>query len=268
MTVSMFQGIAFGIVQGLTEFLPISSSAHLVLLPWFLKWSDPGLTFDVALHFGTLLAVVWYFWRDWRALFAGTAASLRQGRLAANAEALLFWKLAAASVPGAMAGAVLEHAAETSFRSPLLIACTLSGLGALLYLSDRRAETRRGLEGIGWRESLLIGIAQAVAIVPGVSRSGVTITMARMLAIDRESSARFSFLLAAPIVAGAVLLKAPAMVAVVRAPGELAGCLASAVAGFAAIAGLLRYVRVRSYAVFSVYRFILAALIVAVALLR
>lgn len=263
MNLSPSQGIVFGFVQGLTEFLPISSSAHLVLLPWFLGWSDPGLSFDVALHLGTLFAVVWYFWREWWALFAGAIASFREGRLLANEEAVLFWKIAVASVPGALAGLALEHAAETVLRSPLLIAGTLAGLGVLLYVSDRRAEHRRGLQQIGWREAIWIGLAQAAAIVPGVSRSGVTITMARLLAIDRESGARFSFLLAAPIIAGAALLKAPEVTAVIRAPGEMAACLASAVAGFAAIAGLLRYVRARSYAVFAIYRVLLATLILA-----
>ena len=167
-----------------------------------------------------------------------------------------------------MAGLLFEHAAETVFRAPLLIATTLVAMGALLYVGDRRAETHRSLEQIGWREALLIGVAQAAAIVPGVSRSGVTITTARLLAVDRESAARFSFLLAAPIIAGAALVKAPAMAAMVRSPGELAACVVSGLAGFTAISGLLRYVRVRSYAAFALYRALLAALILAVAMVR
>ncbi|MGH7855882.1 MAG: undecaprenyl-diphosphate phosphatase [Candidatus Binatia bacterium] len=265
MTVTPAQGFVYGLLQGLTEVLPISSSAHLVLLPWFAGWKDPGLGFDVALHGGTLLAVLWYFWRDWLSLAYGVGASLRAGALASNPEARLFWQLALASVPAALAGVVFGEAAETTFRAPLLLAATLSGFGVLLYAADRLPQTRRGLPEIGWADAILIGIAQALAIVPGVSRSGVTITMARFLRIDREASARFSFLLATPIVFGAKLLEARSVRGMLGEPGQLLAFAASTVFGFVAIAALLRFVRGNTYSPFVVYRFALAALIVTIA---
>lgn len=265
MTVTPEQGIAYGIVQGLTEFLPISSSGHLVLLTWFSGWSDPGLAFDVALHGGTLAAVLGYFWSEWWRLAAGLGRSLAAGELAANAEAALFWKLVVASIPGTVAGLVLEDVAATTFRSPLLIATTLAGFGLLLYWSDRRPSGDDDLWRIGWREAAVIGVAQAFAIVPGVSRSGVTITAARFVGMDRTASARFSFLLGAPMIAGAVLVAVPGAANEGRLePGLLVGVLVAAVSGGLAIGGLLRYVQTRSYTPFVVYRLVLAGLILIV----
>jgi undecaprenyl-diphosphatase len=262
------EGLVYGVVQGLTEFLPVSSSAHLVLLPWFLGWKDPGLGFDVALHAGTLIAVLWYFWLDWWRLAGGALAGIRRGKLLANPEAELFWKLVAASIPAAVIGMLLEHAAEEAFRAPGLIAFTLAALGALLYASDLRPDPTRGLEDIGWREAITIGFAQAAAIVPGVSRSGVTITAARFLGAGRETAARFSFLLSTPIIAGAVLIKVKVLAGAYRDPAELVAILASAAFGFAAIGGLLRYVRSQSYLPFVIYRFALAAVVLALVISR
>ena len=260
------QGLVYGAVQGLTEFLPVSSSAHLVLLPWFLRWEDPGLGFDVALHAGTLLAVLWYFWSDWWRLATGAFASLTRGKLAANLEAELFWKIAAASIPAAVIGLLFEHAAEEAFRAPGLIAANLALLGAVLYWSDLRPDSKRGLETIGWRDAIFVGVAQSAAIVPGVSRSGVTITVARLLGVGRETSARFSFLLSTPIIAGAALVKMKALAGAVRDPAQLLGLVAATVFGFVAIGGLIRYVRTKSYLPFVLYRFALAALVLAVLL--
>ncbi len=262
------QGAAFGGVQGLSEFLPISSSAHLTLLPWLCGWEDPGLGFDVALHVGTLLAVLWYFWRDWWELGSGALASLAHGELLGNPRAEVFWRLVVATFPAAVAGAALEHQAEEAFRAPALIAVTLFGAGLLLYWSDRRPESRSGLESIGWRDALWIGVAQATAIVPGVSRSGVTITASRFLGVDREASARFSFLLSTPIIAAAALVKAKDFGEAVQDPAGLVALAASAAFGFAAIGALLRYVRGRSYTPFVVYRIALAAVVVATVALR
>jgi undecaprenyl-diphosphatase len=258
------QGIAYGAVQGLTEFLPVSSSAHLTLLPWFAGWQDPGLGFDVALHVGTLLAVLWYFWRDWWELARGAIAGL-VGSGEGREEGLLFWKIVVASTPAAAVGVALEHKAEEAFRAPLLIAVALATLGALLYWGDRRPESRMRVNSIGWRDALWIGAAQAAAIVPGVSRSGVTITAARLRGIGREASARFSFLLSTPVIAGAALLKGRAFVAVGADPAQLLALAASTFFGFLAIGGLIRYVRQRSYLPFVLYRFALAALVIAVA---
>ncbi len=262
------QGILYGAIQGLTEFLPVSSSAHLTLLPWLAGWEDPGLGFDVALHVGTLLAVLWYFWREWWELAIGALDGLRRGRPIANEKASLFWKIAAASVPGAVLGLALEHKAEEAFRAPALIACTLASLGALLYWSDRRPDSSAGVDAIEWSDALWIGLAQAAAIVPGVSRSGVTISVARLRGIGREAAARFSFLLSTPIIAGAAALKSRALLAAGHDPAQLAALVSSAVFGFASIAALIHYVRQRSYLPFVLYRFGLAALVILVLLRR
>jgi undecaprenyl-diphosphatase len=261
------QGIGYGAVQGLSEFLPVSSSAHLALLPWFAGWEDPGLGFDVALHVGTLLAVLWYFWRDWWELAQGAVAGLG-GSGESRENGLLFWKIVVASIPAAVAGVALEHEAEEAFRAPVLIAAALAALGALLYWGDRRPESRVRLQSIDWMDALWIGAAQAAAIVPGVSRSGVTITAARLRGIGREASARFSFLLSTPVIAGASLLKVRALAAAGHDPAQLLALVASAFFGFLAIGGLIRYVRQRSYLPFVLYRFALAALVIAVALER
>jgi undecaprenyl-diphosphatase len=261
------QGIAYGAVQGLSEFLPVSSSAHLTLLPWFAGWEDPGLGFDVALHVGTLLAVLWYFWRDWWELAVDALAGLG-GRGGRSENSLLLWKIVVASIPAAVIGVALERKAEEAFRAPVLIAAALAALGALLYWGDRRPESRPRLESIDWTDALWIGVAQAAAIVPGVSRSGVTITAARLRGIGREASARFSFLLSTPVIAGAALLKVHALVAAGHDPAQLLALAASALFGFVAIGGLIRYVRQRSYLPFVLYRFALAALVIVVALAR
>jgi undecaprenyl-diphosphatase len=262
------EGLAYGVVQGLTEFLPVSSSAHLTLLPWLFGWNDPGLGFDVALHVGTLLAVVWYFGRDWWQLALGAFSALRDGAPLGTPKASLFWKIAVASVPAAIIGVLLEHWAEEAFRSPALIAVTLSGLGALLYWADRLPAPEADVETIAWHDALWIGVAQAAAIVPGVSRSGVTITAARLRGVGREASARFSFLLSTPVIAGAAVLKLKALVAAGHDPAQFLAIVASAVCGFLAIGGLIRYVRLRSYLPFVVYRFALAALVVGVLVAR
>lgn len=262
------QGIVYGAVQGLTEFLPVSSSAHLTLLPWFFGWEDPGLGFDVALHAGTLLAVVWYFWRDWWQL--AIAAVTPSGRRGAEGDerAMLFWKIVAASVPAAVIGLAFEHKAEEAFRAPALIATALAGVGALLYWADRRPDASDEVTALAWADALWIGVAQAAAIVPGVSRSGITITAARLRGVGRESAARFSFLLSTPVIAGAALLKLKALFAATHDSGQLLALLASAVFASAAISGLIRYVRTRSYVPFVWYRFALAALVVALVLSR
>src|SRR5271168_2872967 len=173
---TVFQAIVLGIVQGLTEFLPVSSSAHLILVPWLLKWQeDPGLAFDVVLHLGTLLVL---------------------------------FLLIVASVPGAIIGILLEKQAETIFRSPVLIAATLAILGLLLWAADGIGSKKRKIHDITFLDALFIGLIQALAIIPGVSRSGATITTARFLGIDRPDAANFSFLMATPIIAGAGLLEA------------------------------------------------------------
>lgn len=248
-----------GAVQGLTEFLPVSSSAHLILIPWLLNWQDPGLAFDVALHLGTLLALLIYYWQTWTKLL---------GSLVNNdvASRRLLFLLIIASVPGAVIGVLLEKQAETVFRSPLLIASTMAVMGMVLWVVDRLFRSRRKMSDFTAADALFIGFSQALAIVPGVSRSGATITMARALGIEREDAANFSFLMATPIIAGAGLLEARKLFAAGMHGPVLLGFLASAVFGVAAIAGLIRFVRTRTYQPFAWYRVAVALVVFAVAL--
>ena len=261
---TILQAIILGLVQGLGEFLPISSSAHLVLVPWFFGWTDPGLTFDIALHLGTLFAVVLYFWKDWWQLITKGLTEVRsvQGRL--------FWYLAAASIPGGIAGFLLEKEAETIFRAPMLIAGMLIVMGGFLYWADRKSSKTTGINQISFGTSILIGVSQALAIIPGVSRSGITMTAGLLLGLTREGAARFSFLLSAPIIFGAALVKLPRVMAdpSMMSADFLTGVLISCITGIASIGFLLRYVQTKNFLPFVWYRFILGALVFVVALAR
>ncbi|HQL01510.1 MAG TPA: undecaprenyl-diphosphate phosphatase [Smithellaceae bacterium] len=260
----MVQAVILGLVQGLGEFLPISSSAHLVLVPWLMNWPYSGLTFDIALHFGTLIAVVIYFWKDWlKLLHKGfTKPKEREGKL--------FWYLVLATIPGALIGFMLEDAAETVFRRPVLIACMLMVLGVILYAADRWGKKQIDVENISLRTGFLIGLSQALAIIPGVSRSGVTMTMALALGMTREGAARFSFLLSAPIILGAALVKVPELAAnpSIMDAGFLIGMAVACLSGLAAIGFLLRYVQTRTFLPFVLYRFALGALVLGVSFYR
>jgi undecaprenyl-diphosphatase len=259
--ISNFQAIILGAVQGLAEFLPISSSAHLVLVPWLLRWNDPGLAFDVALHLGTLLALLIYYRKEWIAM----AWSIRGGD---PAHFRLLLLLITASIPGAIIGLAFEKQAETVFRSPALIAGALALLAVLLWLFDKIMPQRRTMSEMTYLDALAIGFSQALAIVPGVSRSGATITMARVFQIQRQDSANFSFLMATPIIAGAGLVEARKILhqGLDRTVGL--GFLSAAIFGLIAIAFLIRFVRVRTYVPFAVYRLLLAAFAIAVFLAR
>ncbi|HEY2943383.1 MAG TPA: undecaprenyl-diphosphate phosphatase [Vicinamibacteria bacterium] len=263
------QAIVLGIVQGLGEFLPISSSGHLIVVPWLLGWPDHGLAFDVALHLGTLAAVLFAFARDWVRLVSSAVRCLLRGQPFAEPEARLLWLLALASVPGAIAGLLLDEWAETTFRSPALVAATMALMGAVLLIADRRASPAGpAAEQVTLKDALLVGFAQALAIVPGVSRSGSTISAALFLRYRREEAARFSFLLATPITAGAALVKVPHLLHTGNLSVVLPGMVTAAVFGFLAIRVLLAYVRGHDYVPFVVYRFAFAALVVAVLLAR
>lgn len=260
----MVQAVILGLVQGLGEFLPISSSAHLVLAPWLMNWAYFGLTFDIALHFGTLIAVVIYFWKDWlKLLHKGfTKPKEKEGKL--------FWYLVLATIPGALIGFLLEDAAETIFRRPVLIACMLIVLGVVLYAADRSGKKQIDVENISLQTSFLIGLSQALAIIPGVSRSGVTMTAALALGMTREGAARFSFLLSAPIILGAALVKVPELAAnpsMIDA-GFLTGMLVACISGLGAIGFLLRYIQTRTFLPFVMYRFALGALVLGVSFYR
>ena len=266
---TMLRALVLGILQGLGEFLPISSSGHLIVVPWLFGWADSGLSFDVALHLGTLAAVATAFWRDWLRMIVAFVRALPGGRVFQDRDARLLVYLAVASIPGAIAGLLLDDWAETTFRAPGLVALMMALMGVVLWAADRRAGRASHGEDVSLGEALVIGFAQALAIVPGTSRSGATISAALFLGQRRDAAARFSFLLALPITAGAALVKVPHLFRAGSETGPvLAGMAAAAVSGFLAIRLLLRYVRTRNYVPFALYRFAFALLVLAVFLWR
>jgi len=266
----LYQAIILAIVQGLTEFFPVSSSAHLIVIPDFLNWNDGGLVFDVALHAGTLAAILLYFFRDWVQVIAnGLGFSYRGSHPDENSRSLL-WYLVFATIPGALAGWKLDKYAEHAWRSPFIIGTAAILVAIYMAFSDRTPEQKTGLDQMNWRDAIVVGIAQAFALVPGVSRSGSTIATARFCRLDREAAARFSFLLSTPLIAGAVakkffdVHKAGGLPPDMRLP-YAAGILVSAVVGLVVIAFFLRYVRRNSLAVFVWYRIIFGIIVIALA---
>src|SRR5689334_3541047 len=266
-SMTVFQALVLGVVQGLGEFLPISSSAHLVLTPWVFGWPDPGLAFDVALHVGTLVAVLWYFRTEWVKLTQSGIALLRTRRADTEEKQRLLY-IIVATIPAAIAGLLLESYAESTFRSPSLIACTLIVMGVALWAVDRYAPRDRPLGEMRVRDALLIGLAQIFALIPGVSRSGATMTAARGLRLDRQSAAVFSFLMSMPITAAAAVLKAPTLLRADDRSTLIVGIVAAALSGWLAIAVLLRYVSRHSYGLFAVYRVVLGAAVLALVAAR
>lgn len=248
-----FQAVILGLLQGLSEFLPISSSAHLALVPWLLGWPDPGLAFDVALHAGTLVAVLWYFRAEWLALIRA-AGSIARSRRITTVEQRRVVFLMIATVPAALAGLALEKAAESAFRKPATIAVAMIVMGAILWAADRFSPRDRQLDGMVWLDALVLGLSQVLALVPGFSRSGSTITAGRLLGYDRESAAIFSFLMSMPIIAAAALLKIPDIMREGVTLPVMAGMVAAALSGWLAISLLIRYLSRHSYAAFALYR--------------
>jgi undecaprenyl-diphosphatase len=261
-TLTIGRAAVLGTVQGLTEFLPVSSSAHLFIVPKLLGWGYHGVAFDVALHGGTLLALLFAFAGDWWRLATGLVTPNAERRGAA--WRLLAW-LAVATVPGAIAGKLLEDAAEYALRSLPLQAVMLIVFGFLLWAVDRWRGEGRETMAPGWGTALLMGFAQALALVPGVSRSGVTITAGRAAGLARVSAARFSFLLATPITLGAVLLKVRHMPHDVSRAALAVGVVTSALVGLLAIRGLLRWLQRAGFGVFFAYRAALGLALLAVA---
>jgi len=258
------QAIALGIIQGLSEFLPISSSAHLTLAPWLFGWEDPGLAFDVALHFGTLLAVLWYFRMEWLVLIRAAFGIIATGRIETPEKRRVVY-LIIATIPGAIGGFLLQSKAESAFRSPEIIAIALVVMGFVLWLVDKLVDQRRVLGEMRWIDAVLVGLSQVIALIPGVSRSGSTITTGRGLRFDRESAAEFSFLMSMPIIAAAVVLEGPKALHEGGITNELmGGVVASAVSGWLAISILMRYVSRHSYGIFAFYRILLGLGVLAV----
>jgi len=294
----LYQAIVLAVVQGLTEFLPVSSTAHLWLVPWILKWDDPGLTFDVALHAGTLVAVFLYFWRYWLEMIrmvlginvgiasgpatpgtppvqsvnrtariqnpkstGGSMAPLGENRQ-------LLWFLVIATIPGGIAGFLFERAADEKLRSPFIIGPALIIVGLLMWAGERVGRENHDLGQVSLLDSILVGVAQAFAVIPGVSRSGSTMTAGLFRGMNRETAARFSFLLSTPLIAGACLKKGweihhAGLSRDMRMP-FLLGIIVSAIVGYAVIAVLMRYLERRTFAVFVVYRVILGVILLAV----
>lgn len=264
------QSIILGLIQGVTEALPISSSGHLILTPYFFGWQDHGLVFDVALHLGTLIAVLGYFWRDWweiicsffQSIFGLPAKNQKNKNLTYPSCAL--WLIIIGTIPGALIGFLFDDLAENVFRNPLLIAITLASFGFLLYFVDKKMPLKFNSSNLNIKSALLIGLAQALAIIPGTSRSGITITAGRFLGFDRRTAARFSFLLSAPIIFGAALFKLPDFFKTNLSIAEIAGILSATVSGLLSIHFLLKLVQNKSYSIFFWYRIILAITIVIV----
>ena len=266
---SDWQALVLGIVQGATELLPVSSSGHLILVPWAAGWHylqdhpDFNKTFDVALHLGTLIAVILYFWRDVVRIAVAWWQSLKRRRIETSDERIA-WYIVVATVPAAIAGAAGESFIEKKLGDPWQIAILLAVFAIILWLADR-VPPRRAIEGIGWRGAFGIGLAQCLALMPGTSRSGVTITAGRFLKLNRDDAARLSFYLLIPIVFGAAVLKGVKVAKDGLPPGSagpfVVGMIAAAVVGLVAIWGLLGYVRRHTYTVFVLYRLALSAAI-------
>ena len=266
----IIQAVVLGVVQGLTEFLPVSSSGHLIVVPALLGWDDPflqSLAFSVMLHVATLLALLLYFRADWLRLIPAGLATIRDRSFRGDPDRRLAWLLAASTIPAVIVGVTLNDLIETAFREPRLVAVTLVAGGAILWLADRLGSRDRRIEGLTFPMALGIGAAQALALVPGISRSGISISAGLFAGLDREAAARFAFLMATPITAGAGLWELRKILA-----GEsgvdlpllplAAGMVASLIAGLVAIAVTLRFLRTHSVTVFVVYRIALAALVV------
>jgi undecaprenyl-diphosphatase len=273
----IYQAIVLAIVQGLTEFLPVSSTAHLWLVPWILKWKDPGLTFDVALHAGTLVAVLLYFWEYWLEMIkmvlgmgnknGGAPAKAGSVTLLGENRQLL-WFLVIATIPGGIAGLLFERAADEQLRSPIIIGTALIVVGLVMWAGERIGNRDVDLGKIILLDAIIVGVAQAFAVIPGVSRSGSTMATGMFRGMTRETAARFSFLLATPLIAGACLKKGMeihhhGLPADMHLP-FIVGIIVSAIVGYAVIAVLIKFLERRTFTIFVVYRVILGMILLVV----
>jgi undecaprenyl-diphosphatase len=264
------QALVMGIVQGLTEFLPISSSGHLILVPYMFGWKDPFITslaFSVMLHMGTLVALLAYFWRDWLVLVPAGLAALRDRSFRGDPNRRLAWLIAITTIPAIVVGPILNDLAESAVRSAGIVAVTLVIGGAILWLADRWGRKVREATDLTFVQALGIGAAQAIALIPGISRSGISISAGLFLGLTREAAARFAFLMATPITAAAGAYEIVQLVRGEAGGGFTAGPLvvgmvAALISGFAAIHLLLRYLRTNSLTIFVIYRLVLAAVVI------
>jgi len=263
--------VLWGILQGVTEFLPVSSSGHLALIPWLLGGPVPGLLFDLVVHGGTLLAILAYFGRDIKGLFVGVWRLVRRRRADTPEGALVWWILVSA-LPAAVAGALASDLVERTLNAPWMVSAFLAVTGGILYLAERLGRRTRALDSLGWRDALWIGLAQAVALLPGISRSGATISAGLMRGLERQAAARFSFLMALPAIAGALMMEILHALRGGLPPAEGAslwvGFAASALSGYLALRFLFRHIQVRSLRPFAYYCWAIAFVGLAVSLLR
>ena len=261
----IYQAILLGIVQGLTEFLPVSSSAHLTLIPWFFEWDIPE-SFDIALHFGTLLAIGLFFFKDWVQLIKGGYNQLVKKKI--TRDGTMFWYIVIATIPGGMIGFIMDKFMEDILTKPIIIALTLSIMGIVLYYVDKRAKDKTDYEHLNLRQTFIIGISQALAFIPGVSRSGITMTTGRALGLKREAAARYSFMLSAPIVLGATIFKLGDFIeffSVASSTGIIAfilGVLTSFIVGMIVIKCLLQYLKKSDFEVFAIYRVVIGIIVI------
>jgi undecaprenyl-diphosphatase len=274
---SLFQAVILAIVQGLTEFLPVSSSAHLILIPKLLHWPDQGLAFDVALHAGTLIAVVVYFFRDWVELtLAGFGLNYPAKASPAVIEhnRKMFWYLVAATIPGAIVGFLFEKKIEEYLRDPRPIAVAMIAIALLMWYAEYVSKLDRSMDRVRFSDALIVGVAQAAALFPGVSRSGITITAGLFRGMTRQTAARFSFLLSTPIIAGAAAKELPELIRMSRAglveipiSTIWISIAVSAIVGFLVIAFFLRYLQTRTLKIFIYYRIAFGIVILLLAFL-
>lgn len=257
----IFKAIILGIVQGIAEFLPISSSAHLIIFPYLFGWEESGLAFDVALHFGTMMAVIVVFFKDWWNLFIGAITDIKDKKKSTNGK--MFWYLVIATIPAVIAGILLDDVIENVVRGNLwIIASCLAIMGMLIFLGDKWAsrhykkETK--FEDITLKQALLVGVSQAFAIIPGFSRSGTTILGGRLLGISKEAITKFTFLLSVPVICGATILKVGDLMLTKEV---IIGVIASFAAGLLTIKFLLNYIKKHDFSVFAFYRVILAIIV-------
>lgn len=256
---TIIQAAILGIVQGLTELLPISSSAHLALIPWIFNWNIPE-SFDVALHFGTLLAIVIFFFKDWLGLIKGGYNQVVKKEK--TTEGRMFWYLVIATIPGGIIGFILDKVAgESLTHMPLLIATALIVMGIILYIVDRKAPNKTEYKDMTFKQTFLIGLSQALAFIPGVSRSGVTMTTGRALGVSRESAAKYTFLLSTPIVFAATIFKLSDFVFNIP---FFVGVIASFIVGILVIKFLLNYLKKGSFKVFAIYRVIIGIIVIGI----